>query len=318
MNVVWELKKYLSPARYVLALSGGADSVALALACEKLQQENSDYEFVAVHVEHGLRGEEGVRDKQFVEDFCQQHNLECIVKSVDVPGRVKLSGQSVEEAARDLRYRALMDVALQKAAKKILTAHHANDQAETVILRLVRGAGTRGLGAMQRDNGFVVRPLLDFSKEELVKYCEDHQAKWVEDSTNKDLEYRRNYVRQEIMPLLTKLNANVVYTLCQTANALQEDDNYLSTLAERLGQKIIVEDELVTTDWHLYPLPVRKRVLFRWLGKLGLQPTSQHIESLEKLITTGTTGKELALPGLTLKYAYRKVYALRDILHIRR
>ncbi len=318
MNLVWELKKYLSPARYVLALSGGADSVALALACGQLQQENSNYEFVAVHVEHGLRGDEGVRDSKFVEGFCKEHNLECIVKSVDVPGRVKLTGQSVEEAARDLRYRALMDVAMQKAAKKILTAHHANDQAETVVLRLVRGAGTRGLGAMRRDNGIVVRPLLDFSKAELVKYCQEHKTGWVEDSTNRDVEYSRNYVRLEIMPRLEKLNANVVNTLCQTANALQEDEDYLGNLAERLGKKIISGEELETKDWGLYPLPIRKRVLRRWLGRFSVAPTAQHIESLDKLITTGTSGKELALPGVTVKYAYHRIYALREAVHIRR
>ena len=317
-NPVEDLKYSLKPARYVIALSGGADSMALAVACVRLQMEHSGYRFVAVHVEHGLRGEESLRDRDFVVQFCKACNLEYVVKSVDVPGRVKETGQSVEEAARELRYRALTDVAMRVAARKILTAHHADDQAETVLLHMVRGAGIRGLGAMKKDNGFIARPLLNYSKQELVEYCQQSCVNWVEDSTNNDVEFSRNYVRQKVMPLLLQLNPQTVDHLCQLANLAREDEEVLQQWANQLLTERLQGDALDVRDWHLVPKAIRRRILRNWLAKLHVEGvTLAHINAVDNLILTGTSNKEVALPGITVRYAYHGVYGLRDKQHIR-
>ncbi len=301
----------------MIAFSGGADSTALALAAVELHKSDAYHDFVAVHVEHGLRGDEGLRDMEFAKRFCQDRALSCQVKRVDVPARVRLTGDSVEKAARDLRYRALLDVAISEGAKKIITAHHANDQAETLLLHLVRGSGLKGLGGMQRETPLVLRPFLDFSKQELVEYCRSLGAAWVEDGSNNDIDYSRNYLRREVMPLLLKLNPMVVQNLCQTAKTLQEDETVLNEVAEKVLQQRVVGDELATEDWVVMPVAVRKRVIKLWLMKYRVEPSWTHISNLDRLITNGTSNKELALPGVTVRYAYRKIVISRNAQHIR-
>lgn len=316
-RLVSALQECLSPDRYVLAFSGGADSVALTLAALELHKLNSSYDFVAVHVEHGLRGEESLRDMEFVETFCKDHDLSCVVKRVDVPARVQLTGDSVEKAARDLRYRALLNVTVHYAAKKIVTAHHANDQAETILLHLVRGSGLRGLGGMHKESSLVVRPFLGFAKQELVEYCRAHGATWVEDSSNSDTEFSRNYLRSEVVPLLEKLNPALVQNLCQTALSLQEDEELLEDFAENVLKKRVEGDVLRTDDWSKLPLAVRKRVIKLWLQKYYAEPNWTHISNVDKLIINGTSNKELALPGITVVYAYRKLFVVRSAQHVR-
>jgi len=316
-RLVSALRECLPPNKYVLAFSGGADSVALTLAAAELHKLDESYTFVAVHVEHGLRGEEGLRDMEFVEGFCQSHNLSCVVKRVDVPARVRLTGDSVEKAARDLRYAVLQDEVIRQGAGKIVTAHHANDQAETVLLHLVRGSGLRGLGGMRKESQLVVRPFLDFTKRELVEYCRFQGENWVEDSSNIDTEFSRNYLRQEVVPLLEKLNPALVQNLCQTAKSLQEDEDFLEGLAGSILQKREEQDVLHTDDWDKLAPAVRKRVLKFWLLKYHVEPNWIHISNVDRLIINGISNKKLALPGITVIYAYRKLFVGRSVQHIR-
>jgi len=316
-KLIEEIRKYVVPGKYVIAFSGGSDSVALTFGCAQLQKSDDSYAFMAGHIEHGLRGEEAERDAEFAQTFCQQIGMDCKVVHVDVPSRIKLTGESIEDAARTLRYRALMNMSTSFCAKRILTAHHANDQAETILFRLVRGAGMRGLGAMHQDNGFVLRPLLGFTKIELEEICKRENLLWVEDSSNNDVEYSRNYIRKEVFPLLEKLNPNIVGNMCQCAKILQEDEDALSAWADKFAKKWIQGNELQTADWHLMPLAVRKRIIRSWLYRLGCEPSMTHTEAVDKLILTGTSNKELALPGLTVRYAYHKVHGERIVKHIR-
>lgn len=316
-NFLGEFRKYIAPGRYLLAVSGGADSIALTDLAVRVMQENFKYEFLVAHVEHGLRGGESVRDAQFVENFCRSRGLQFFLEHVDVPVRAQMLGQSIEQAARDLRYQVLFQTAQKAGAKRIITAHHANDQAETVLLRLVRGAGLRGLGAMHRDNGMILRPLLGCTHDELTGYCRSRGLQWVEDSSNEDLEYTRNFVRRQVMPLLERINPSCVITLCQTAMLLQEDEQTLSDLAKESVTKRVRGMEMNTANWSLLAPGVRKRVIRSWLYQIGCEPTAIHTEAVDRLIITGTSQKMLALPGLTVKYAYHKVYAERTVEHKR-
>ena len=316
-NFLGEFRKYIAPGRYLLAVSGGVDSIALADIAGQVMQENPKYEFVVAHVEHGIRGEESLRDARFVEEFCRQRRLQFCLEHVDVPARAQMLGQSIEQAARDLRYQVLFRLAQKVMAKRIITAHHANDQAETMLLRLVRGSGLRGLGAMHRDNGMVVRPLLSCTHEELVNYCRSRDLKWVDDSSNDDIEYTRNFIRRQLVPLLERINPSCVTILCQTAMLLQEDEQILSDLAKESALKRIRGTEMNTANWSLLAPAVRKRIIRSWLYQLGCEPTAVHTEAVDRLIITGTSQKSLALPGVTVKYAYHKVYAEQDVQHAR-
>ena len=228
-----------------------------------------------------------------------------------------------EEAGRKVRYEAYDHVAnilSQKYPKekvKIATAHNANDQAETVLLRLVRGSGGKGLGAMHQDTGKILRPLLDCSREEIENYCQERKLQWVNDSTNDDIEFSRNFVRKKIFPCLEKLNPNFVGVICQTAKHLQNDEKILDNMSENILINLLEIDKLKTKNWqNLFPA-IRTRILQKWLIKFGCMVNATHIEALDKLILNGTSKKELALPGLTIKYAYHKLYVEKNKKHIR-
>lgn len=316
-NVLQEIKKHVKHGKYVLAVSGGRDSIALANACVELKSSDSGYEFLVVHVEHGLRDEESYRDAKFVEKFCSNRKLPFQVKHVNVLERVKKYGESIEEAARKLRYDILFAVANEYGANRVITAHHANDQAETVLLRLIRGAGSKGLGAMHIDNGSVLRPLLGCTREEIECYCKDNNLQWVDDSSNENVEFSRNFLRKEVFPLLKKLNSHVVNVLCQAAGHLQEDEDCLTGLANEYFDKMVKGNDLSVMEWEKIPLAIRKRVLRQWLLQFDCELSAVHIDAVDKMVLTGTSQKELALPGLTIRYAYHKLYVEKNKQHIR-
>ena len=195
------------------ALSGGADSVALACALWILEVP-----FTALHINFGLRGAESERDEAFVREFCRLHEIPLQVRTFDTRKEAARTGESLEMAARRLRYAwfAELDGA-------VCVAHHLEDQAETLLLRLLRGAGLRGLTAMRavRADG-VWRPLLQVRKAEILAFLTELQQPYVTDSTNADTQFRRNFVRHRLMPRLREMNPSVDTTLAATAEHLHE------------------------------------------------------------------------------------------------
>ena len=195
------------------ALSGGADSVALACALWILEVP-----FTALHVNFGLRGAESERDEAFVREFCRLHDIPLHVRRFDTREEAARTGESLEMAARRLRYAWFAEL-----GGAVCVAHHLEDQAETLLLRLLRGAGLRGLTAMRavRADG-VWRPLLQVRKAEILAFLAELQQPYVTDSTNADTQFRRNFVRHRLMPRLREMNPSVDTTLAATAEHLQE------------------------------------------------------------------------------------------------
>lgn len=176
-----------------VALSGGRDSVAL---CHALKTAGEN--IVAINVEHGIRGENSLRDSEFVKDFCKAQGVKLYSFSVDVPSFAKQNGYTIEQAARILRYRVFDDAIKDGLCDVVALAHHSGDQAETILMRILRGTGTRGLVGMREVSGRYVRPLLDYSREDINAYVESNNLPFVDDETNEDLSYSRNFLRQEI------------------------------------------------------------------------------------------------------------------------
>ena len=176
-----------------VALSGGRDSVAL---CHALKTAGEN--IVAINVEHGIRGENSLRDSEFVKDFCKAQGVKLYSFSVDVPSFAKQNGYTIEQAARILRYRVFDDAIKDGLCDVVALAHHSGDQAETILMRILRGTGTRGLVGMREVSGRYVRPLLDYSREDINAYVESNNLPYVDDETNEDLSYSRNFLRQEI------------------------------------------------------------------------------------------------------------------------
>ncbi len=289
------------------ALSGGRDSVCLLHVLQQLSVKLS-FKLMAVHVHHGLR-EEADEDEAFCRQLCERLGVDFRTKRVDTPARVKATGESVEEAARNLRYEAFEQLVTGGTAQRIALAHHQQDQAETVLLHLLRGSGLTGLGGMKAKRLPYIRPLLETAAAEIDNYIKENDLSYVEDASNQDTAYRRNRIRHQLLPLLQQeYNPEIVKTLAHMAGRLQEEEDYLDR------QTPEVSEEDLSISWLLqYPVNLQKRILRKWLRKHGLVQDLQqvHMEQLLEL-ANGQTGRRISLPrGLTAQKSY-------DILVIHR
>ncbi len=255
----------------VLGLSGGADSVALLLLL--LEQ---DVEVVAAHANFQLRGEESERDEAFVRELCEQKGVTLRVQRFDTRNEAKRSGESIEMAARRLRYAWFRE--LSEAYQAVVcTAHHRNDQAETLLLNLVRGSGIQGLGGMSplSEDG-IWRPLLNVERADIEDYLKEHAQPYVTDSTNLQTDYKRNKIRHEVLPLLQALNPAIVSTLADTAERLREARYFYqkgldSELSEMLHEEDGISSLLLAS---LRQHPARLTLIHQAVGNLF--PTAMH------------------------------------------
>ena len=290
------------------AVSGGLDSMCLLhMLTERCGRER----VVAAHFNHRLR-EDADRDRTFVQAYCAHRGIPFVWGSGDVRSLAGEEGLSVEEAARKLRYAFLRKEAADRGCSRIYTAHHQDDNAETVLLNLVRGTGIRGLTGMSCVQNGIYRPLLDTSREELKAYAACHQIPHVEDETNADPDAAaRNLLRLQVMPLLKQLNSRAVEHLHQTSRQLGVIDQFLEQEAERRTACAEVrEGRAALSRQALYEAPcsVRPRMLLRLFDLLGAGRKdigAVHLDGLMEL-TARDDGRErrLTLPhGVTARYS---------------
>lgn len=228
----------LSPGeRVVVGCSGGADSTCLLHILARGLREFG-LECVAVYVDHGLRPEAS-REAEWVEARARAFGAGFALERVDVPARAARTGESVQEAARLLRYEALARVKERCGASRIAVGHTRSDQAETVLLQLLRGAGARGLAGMPPVRGEIVRPLLCVGRRETEAYCRAAGIEWLEDPSNRSPKYLRSRVRFELMPLLESLRPGVEARLAATAQILRDEDRYLEEQVARALEGLV-------------------------------------------------------------------------------
>lgn len=240
----WGRLELAREGRVVVAVSGGADSTALLAACAELARaELLKVELVAAHLEHGLRGAAGEADARWVEELARGLGVECVVGRARVGERAEKSKDNLEQAARRARYEFLGRTAREHAAQLVLTAHTQDDQAETVLMRLLRGSGTEGLAGipplrrMQEADGALVlaRPLLCWARRaETEEFCREHGLAPRTDEMNLDERFARVRVRRKLLPLLESFNPRAVEALARTAALLREDAATLEVEAARL------------------------------------------------------------------------------------
>jgi len=227
----------------IVAVSGGADSVALLMA---LHQHKPAGGLIVAHLNHGLRGAESGADEQFVQDLSQELDRPCRVARVDLARDAR--GENLEAAARFARYRWFGELAAELGAGWIATGHHADDQAETVLHRLMRGTGLqglRGIAPIRRDGAVpILRPLLTVPRKELVEYLSEHRQGYRTDSSNADPRFTRNRIRHELLPLMATFNDDVVTALGRTA--VQAEEFFLDQ--QREGDRLLTLVELEKTE----------------------------------------------------------------------
>lgn len=235
-----EIKRYIGANQLirpgdgvVVGLSGGPDSVFLLYALHTLQPRMG-FTLRAVHVHHGIRGAEADRDEAFSEKLCAKLDIPFQAVHVAAPAYAAQHGFSLEEAARILRYEALEAARRQLGQTRaawIAVAHHLDDQAETVLHNLVRGAGLRGLAGMENRRNHVIRPLLSIKREDILKWLKQYDIPYVTDSTNADPHYTRNRIRSTVLPELREINPEASAHIAHSAALLREADAYFHALA---------------------------------------------------------------------------------------
>lgn len=245
-------------APVVLMVSGGADSTALLLLAASAPLDICDGRGLSrvarerlhvLHVNHGLRGLDAQEDEEFVRELSQRFGIPCTVVSANVAELAAGGGgdSNVENVGREVRYREASrladrlcgEVGCDRSAARILTAHTADDRAETFVMNAIRGTGPAGLASIPRKRGRVVRPLLDYTHDELCDYLRMHGCVWREDKTNADTRYLRAYVRHEVMPTLTHKNARVAKNLATTCDILSDEDAYMNSVATRAYRDLV-------------------------------------------------------------------------------
>ena len=207
--------------RLFVALSGGADSTALLLIMKEL-----GYKPYGLHCNFHLRGEESDRDQAFVEELCRQQQVPLSVRHFNTEQYAKEHGISIEMAARELRYDWFSEEMKAGKASCVAVAHHRDDQAETLLLNLLRGTGLRGLAGMSSKHDGIIRPLLCLSREEILQYLESRGQSYVIDSTNSERAYQRNRLRLDVMPLLSSINPSAIEHLCLACDNVRQSLPY--------------------------------------------------------------------------------------------
>ncbi len=279
-----------------VALSGGADSVALLhMLCN-----NSTCALYAVHVHHGIRGEEADRDAAFCAHLCETLNVPFTLLRVDVPALARQTGESMETAARSARYEAIGAYLREHSIPLLATAHHADDQLETMLQHLLRGAGLRGLCGIPAcralESATVVRPLLRVPKDEILAYCASASLPFVTDSTNREPCCARNRLRLEVIPTLRELWPNAASCAARCATTLAEDEAFLTSLADDFIKK---EGRAPScTVLAALPSPVFARVM---QSLLPTPPEATHIDALGALVREARPHAALSLPNATAR-----------------
>ena len=256
--------------KVVLALSGGIDSMVLADLLLKAKVE-----FVAAHCNFHLRCEESDGDEKFVREYAEKHDIQCFVKHFETEKYAAEQGISIEMAARDLRYAWFEELRLQLDYDKIAVAHHADDQAETFFINLLRGAGLRGLKGMQPKNGVIIRPLLWASREQIQQYAVENQILWREDHTNAESVYLRNKIRNQLLPAFDELKPEARQGLYKSLEYLaSENELYRELLKEKLS--VIVKNDRETPPTSYLKPPTSYQLLFEWLRQYGFNTDQCH------------------------------------------
>lgn len=262
------LEKYRIPkdAGFILAVSGGADSISMLHAFKYM-----NLKILALHCNFSLRGKESDMDEQFVKRFCDSYGIAHSVKKFNTTAYAKEHGLSIEMAARELRYTWFHEMKAKKKMDYIVVAHHADDVAETVLINLCRGTGIKGLSGIRPVNGDILRPLLDCSRNDILKYIEDHQLGFRTDSTNNSLDYMRNKIRHKIIPVMKEINPSLLTTMADNCENLKETEQIFSYGIHALQEEIMdcEDDEILLHIGKTMASPAPYTLLYETLRPFG-------------------------------------------------
>lgn len=287
--------------KIVVAVSGGPDSISLLDILYKL-----NYNICVAHINHGLR-ENAIIDQEFVEDFCKKRNIPCFVKQIKL--KELQEKMTLEEAGRKERYDFFFEVMKKQNCTKIATAHNSNDNAETVIMNIIRGSGVSGLKGIEPIRNNIIRPLIEITRKEIESYCIENELNPRHDESNDEDVYTRNKVRLNIIPYIEEnINSNVVNNINRLSNIVQKEEKYIEKETEKAYEECLIDAEENRTVYNLkkfnsFDIIIKERLIKKFIiNLLGNAKDIEkiHIDDIVKLCDRNIGGKFL-MPNKRIK-----------------
>lgn len=276
------------------AVSGGADSLCMLHVMLNLRAEYA-LKIYAINVNHLIRGKESDEDSEYVKRVCEAANIKCYYREYDVLKLSKEMKMGTEECGRKLRYEFFGEIASELGGAKIVTAHNLNDNAETVLFRLIRGASLEGLGGISYKRDNIIRPLLDIDRSEIEKYLYENNIKWRTDSSNLTDEYSRNKIRLKVLPQLREIFPDAERKIVNAAMFIREDNDYLNERTQKFEEEFGNDISFNTDKFNLLPDSIKRRVAKDYLNKWGTKEIT--LDKINAIINLAQNepGKEFSI-----------------------
>lgn len=302
----------------LLGYSGGADSSALLYLLSCYCRENGMY-LHAVHVNHGIRGDEAGRDADFCRRECEKLGIDFTLIEADIPKLAKENGRGIEEEAREYRYSVFSEIIRKTPLLTcVATAHNADDSAETMLFNLARGCGAKGLGGIPPIREYegikIIRPLIYSKKKDICGYCAENSIEYIFDSTNNDTAYTRNYIRHELITRFEKINGGFVQSAVAAAELIRNDCDYIEAETARFIKEYAADGKIAVSALASVHPAIGSRVVMDMFSRISDETVSHlHIEDILKAVKAADNGWEISLPGrITGRIHDGKLYFLKN------
>lgn len=314
LEYIFENKLLEKDDKVVVGVSGGPDSICLLDVLYKLASE-LQIKLVVAHINHMLRGEEANKDEEYVSYFCRERDIKFFAKRIDINKLAKDKKMSTETAGREGRYEFFNEVMKKTNSNKIATAHNANDQVETIFMRIMRGTGLKGLtGIPVKRDGIYIRPILFLQREEIEGYCDENELKPRIDESNMERDYSRNKIRLDIIPYMKEnFNSDIIATINRMADTLNEDNEFIEEIVKEnffkycmvKDGKVIIKNQVINCKEVIINRIIRKAVSM--VSGSGYNIELKHVSNIRNLLSLGTN-KRVDLPnGLYAENIYGDV-----------
>lgn len=311
-KVLETIKKYNlieNGDKIVIGVSGGPDSITLLNMLLEIKKEKTiNFDMVVCHVNHMIR-EEAIQDEEYVSKFCKKYNIEFFSKRIKIEEKAKQEKIGTEEAGRNARYEFFNEILEKTNSNKIATAHTANDNAETVLMNIIRGSGTAGLKGIEAKRDNLIRPLIECSRDEIEDYCKKNKLNPKIDKTNFENIYTRNKIRNMLIPYIKEnFNPNIIEGLNRLSDLSKQENEYLETVTAKIYKDILIEEQdnqiiLDLNKFNLQELVIKSRLVLYTINILfgtrsGIE--KKHIEDIIKLCSNNI-GNKFLIPNKKVK-----------------
>ncbi|MDP4092290.1 MAG: tRNA lysidine(34) synthetase TilS [Bacillota bacterium] len=305
-------------SKIVIGVSGGPDSICLLSILNSLSSELG-ISLAAVHINHMLRGEDALKDEEYVREFCSKAGIPVFVEHCDIKALARNQSLSIEEAGREARYNEFYKIAEKISAKAIAVAHNSNDQAETVLMNIIRGTGLTGLKGMDYKRGIIIRPLLNVTREEIEEYCKSHNLNPRTDSSNFENYYTRNKIRLELLPAVRDIfKTDISRRILRMSELIREDADFIEDTVIKVYNNCILKQDSNSVELRIDALKANHPAIVKSVLRKAIEGLKGdlkgieyiHIRNIIEMLNCGKTGMEVHIPGgLRAGTSY-------DILHI--